>query len=65
MLAAYIVGIALGCCVVFSIVKGACLLRHHVSLRRGRFEDDPALDTEAIEEWQEMGVPKDVLASEA
>ncbi|KAF8557174.1 hypothetical protein OG21DRAFT_1407583 [Imleria badia] len=65
LLAAYIVGIALGCCVVFSVVKGICLLRRRVSLWYGRFEDDAPSGTEALEEWQEMGVPKDVLASEA
>jgi hypothetical protein len=62
LLAAYIVGIALGCCVVFSVVKGACSLRWYISLRYGRFEDQPESGAEALDEWQELGVPKDVLA---
>ncbi|KAF8123947.1 hypothetical protein EV363DRAFT_1130393, partial [Boletus edulis] len=32
LLAAYIIGIALGCCVVFCVVKGLCLLRHRISV---------------------------------
>lgn len=65
LLAAYIIGIGLGCCVVFSIVKGVCLLRWRISLRYGRFEDDSKLGVEALEEWEELAVPKDVLAAEA
>ncbi|KAF8123094.1 hypothetical protein EV363DRAFT_1548903, partial [Boletus edulis] len=32
LLAAYIIGIALGCCVVFCVVKGLCHLRHRISV---------------------------------
>lgn len=60
MLAAYIVGIAVGCCVVFSIVKVVCLQRRRLSLRYGRFEDYP--NTEEFEEWQDVATPKDFPA---
>ncbi|KAG8221701.1 hypothetical protein J3R82DRAFT_1988 [Butyriboletus roseoflavus] len=57
MLAAYVIGIGVGCCVVFSIVKVVCLQRRRLSLRYGRFEDQP--NTEAFEEWQDVVAPKD------
>ncbi|KAF8549547.1 hypothetical protein OG21DRAFT_1421097 [Imleria badia] len=52
-------------CVVLSLVKDVCLLRWRVSLRYGRFEDHSESGAEALEEWQELAAPKDVLASEA
>lgn len=63
LLAAYIVGIAIGCCLVFCIVKGICLLRRHLSFRYGRFEDPH--DPEALDEWQDVAVPKEASVSEA
>jgi len=57
VLAAYIVGIALGCCVVFSIVKGLCHVRHRISVRYGRFEDNSEMG--ALDEWEEMAAPKE------
>lgn len=65
LLAAYIVGITFGCCLVFSIVKGVCLLRRRMSLRYGRFEDGPASRAKALEEEPEMAVPLDVFPSQA
>ncbi|KAN0082889.1 hypothetical protein V8E55_008684 [Tylopilus felleus] len=65
LLAAYIVGIALGCCLVFVVVKGVCLLRYRISLRHGRFEDHAESSAEGLDEWHEMEVPKDVEASTA
>lgn len=62
-LAAYIIGIAVGGCVVFGIVKGACVLRRRLSFRYGRFEDYSS--PEALEEWQDVEVPKDSSALEA
>ncbi|KAI9567861.1 hypothetical protein HD554DRAFT_843006 [Boletus coccyginus] len=56
LLAAYIVGIAVGCCVVFSIVKGVCLLRRRISIRYGRFEDRTY--PEDIGEWQDVDAAK-------
>jgi len=52
-LAVYIIGIALGCCVVFCIVKGICLLRFRLSHRYGRIED--RCHEEDIKEWQNVG----------
>ncbi|KAH0826354.1 hypothetical protein J3R83DRAFT_5314 [Lanmaoa asiatica] len=63
LLAAYIIGIAVGCCVVFSVVKGVCLLRRRISFLYGRFEDHS--NAEALEEWQDVETPKDPFASEA
>lgn len=63
LLAAYIVGIAIGCCLVFSIVKGVCQLRRRLSFRYGWFEDYS--DAEALEEWQDVAAPKDSSVSEA
>ncbi|KAG9311223.1 hypothetical protein JVU11DRAFT_8299 [Chiua virens] len=60
LLAAYIVGIAIGCCVLFSIVKGVCHLRRRISLRYGLFEEVAGgEDTEALEEWQAVTAPKE------
>lgn len=60
VLAAYIVGIAVGCCVVFGLVKGACHLRRRLSYRYGRFDDYS--DKEAIDEWQDVAAPKDSIS---
>lgn len=58
LLSVYIVGITVGCCVVFSIVKGVCVLRRRISFRYGRFEDPS--DTEAFEEWEDVAAPKNI-----
>ncbi|KAF8436233.1 hypothetical protein L210DRAFT_3452269 [Boletus edulis BED1] len=55
LLAAYIIGIALGCCVVFCVVKGLCHLRHRISVRYGRFEDGS--EAGALDEWEEVAAP--------
>ena len=52
----YIIGLGIGCCIVFSIVKGICLLRRRLSLRYNRFEDSSGA---------ESAVPKEAPASDA
>ncbi|KIJ64026.1 hypothetical protein HYDPIDRAFT_28920 [Hydnomerulius pinastri MD-312] len=63
LLAAYIVGIAIGYCVVFTVVKGICLLRWRLSLRYSSEPDNSP--PEALDEWQDVEQPKDSSVSEA
>ncbi|KAH7890291.1 hypothetical protein F5I97DRAFT_1933657 [Phlebopus sp. FC_14] len=58
----YIIGIAIGYCLVFSIVKGICALRWGLFSRYNKQDNSPP---EALEEWQEVDVPKDSSVSEA
>jgi len=62
-LAAYIIGIAVGYCVVFSIVKGICQLRCRLFPRYSSQQDDSP--PEALDEWQDVDRPKDSSTSEA
>lgn len=49
---------------MFSVIKGICLLRRHLSLRYDRFEDySGAEGAEGLDEWEELAVPKEALAS--
>ncbi|KAF9218881.1 hypothetical protein BS17DRAFT_475351 [Gyrodon lividus] len=63
LLAAYIIGIAIGYCVVFTIVKGICLLRCRLHSRYGVQQDNSL--PEALDEWQEVDQLKDSSVSEA
>ena len=49
MLAAYIVGIAVGCCVLFTLSRGLILLRQRIC--RKKQGDVPAGPPEQLDEW--------------
>jgi len=63
LLAAYIIGITIGYCIVFAVVRGVSLLRCRLHLRFGRQQDNSPL--EALEEWQEVDQLNDSSVSEA
>ncbi|KAK7059941.1 hypothetical protein R3P38DRAFT_2838631 [Favolaschia claudopus] len=64
ILAAYIIGIAVGDIVVFLLARGAVALRQRLAIRAGRLPDgsgdakEGARETEAFDEWQEIDRPK-------
>ncbi|KAJ6599716.1 hypothetical protein DFH09DRAFT_1021167 [Mycena vulgaris] len=68
-LAVYIVGIALGACLVFVIVRGVAVLRQRFVVRRGLLPGDGEGGSseglsgergrEGLEDWEEVGVPGD------
>ena len=69
MLAAYIIGIGIGECVVFCVVQGVCLLRERVviRIRRKRGWSSGAGTgggAEEIDEWEEVERPKTPSVSE-
>ncbi|KAJ6599735.1 hypothetical protein DFH09DRAFT_1355834 [Mycena vulgaris] len=79
-LAVYIVGIALGACVVFVLVRGVAVLRQRFVVSRGLLPGDGDGERgsseglgdgegrggrEGLEEWEEVGVPGDEATSRA
>ncbi|KAG1736686.1 uncharacterized protein EDB91DRAFT_502038 [Suillus paluster] len=66
LLAAYIIGIAVGYCVVFAIVRGICTLRCRV-VSRYRRDSSEQVPSEAIDEWEHIDSeqPKESTGSEA
>lgn len=58
LLAAYVVGIAVGECVIFALVYGICYLRERISAKLQRGRDDGELgQPEEIDEWEEVESP--------
>jgi len=60
LLAGYIIGIAAGDVVVFSIVRGIAVLRQRFAIRSGRLSTDSEVTSEGreeIDEWQEIERP--------
>ncbi|KAJ8584955.1 hypothetical protein M405DRAFT_853821 [Rhizopogon salebrosus TDB-379] len=66
LLAAYIIGIAVGYCVVFTIVKGICTLRGRLVSRYG-LDSSEQVSPEALDQWEHVDVeqPKESTTSEA
>jgi len=56
LLAAYIVGIAVGACVVFTIIRFIVVLRQRLASRYSRVPEEP-INPEAIDEWEEIEQP--------
>lgn len=56
LVAAYVFGIAAGCCIVFAVVKGVITLRCWLSRRRWGSEADAGRpgQPEALDEWEEV-----------
>ncbi|EIN13038.1 hypothetical protein PUNSTDRAFT_82585 [Punctularia strigosozonata HHB-11173 SS5] len=59
LLAAYIIGIAVGCCLIFSLVRGVIVLRQRLARRffprragGAAFGDDAGVRAEGIDEWE-------------
>ncbi|OJA13740.1 hypothetical protein AZE42_01548 [Rhizopogon vesiculosus] len=65
-LAVYIIGIAVGYCIVFTIVKGICSLRCRLVARYG-LDSSEQVPPEALEQWEHVDVeqPKESTTSEA
>ncbi|KAH7908137.1 hypothetical protein BJ138DRAFT_1013387 [Hygrophoropsis aurantiaca] len=63
LLAAYIVGIAVGYCVVFIIVRSICLFRWWLVARYTSASSEP-IQPEALDEWEEVNQPKESSASD-
>lgn len=63
LLAAYIVGIAVGCAVVFSIAKGVqhlrCWIVRRYGRRRERFRREAQRTVEELDEWEEVELDTD------
>ncbi|KAJ6471615.1 hypothetical protein C8R47DRAFT_745487 [Mycena vitilis] len=65
LLAAYILGIGAGACVVFSLVRGVVVVRERVAVRYGRVPDSEGgggpvgeqVGAEALDEWEEVQGP--------
>ncbi|KAJ6473471.1 hypothetical protein DFH09DRAFT_1057639 [Mycena vulgaris] len=68
-LAVYIVGIALGACVLFLLVRGVAVLRQRFVMRRGLLRGDReggsseglgggGREGEGLEDWEEVGMPE-------
>ncbi|KAG0699529.1 hypothetical protein DFH29DRAFT_46115 [Suillus ampliporus] len=66
LLAAYIIGIAVGYSIIFMIVKGICTLRCRLVSRCGWDSSEP-VPSEALDEWEHIDVeqPKESTGSEA
>jgi len=62
----YIIGIALGYCITFTIVKGICTLRCHLVSLYGLGSSEEA-SPEALDQWQHVDIeqPKESITSEA
>ncbi|KAG2362898.1 hypothetical protein BDR07DRAFT_1450944 [Suillus spraguei] len=59
LLAAYIIGMGVGYCILFAIVKGICTLRCRLSSEH--------VQCEALDEWEHINIeqPKETIGSEA
>ncbi|KAH7921500.1 hypothetical protein BV22DRAFT_1038573 [Leucogyrophana mollusca] len=62
-LAAYIIGIGVGYCVIFVIVRGICVLRWRLVARFKDYSNESA-EPEALDEWEEVEQPKESSASD-
>ncbi|KII83926.1 hypothetical protein PLICRDRAFT_46698 [Plicaturopsis crispa FD-325 SS-3] len=65
LVAAYVFGIAIGQVIIFSLVRGICILRNRIAARLSSSRGG-ASDVEAIDEWEEIdrpGTPKNQSTS--
>lgn len=66
LLAAYIIGMGIGYCILFTIVKGICTLRCRL-VSPSRLDPPEQVQSEALNEWEHIDVdqPKESTGSEA